>query len=108
MFAASMPQGELGDRLDIVLADCLCATPCGMSAGCPQPDQIGTHTVDACGEATLGNQRQGLIIQLDALQAFTCQLAAFGQCELLRRPLRAKRVRVGVKLQTTANNSGPF
>ena len=69
-----------------------------------QPHQIGTHAVDRSGKAALGNHRQGLIIQRNVVQQFTGLLATQAQSCLCRFPLRAKPLRVSVKVQATADD----
>ncbi|MNG06340.1 hypothetical protein D3C84_895700 [compost metagenome] len=63
MLATTMAQGELGDRIDIVLGDRVSSAPGGMGASGAQPDQIGAHTIDTGGKAAFGDLSQRCIVE---------------------------------------------
>ena len=90
LFATTMAQGELGDRVDILLGDGARTAPCGMGPGGAQPDQIGAQAIDAGGKATLGDLRQCCIVEGDARQCAARVLATFAQGLLLAFPTRRR------------------
>lgn len=62
LFAAAMAQGKLGYSINVLGADSISRPPSSVSPRSAQPDQIRPQTVYACGEAALGDDRQGVII----------------------------------------------
>ena len=63
MLATTMAQGELGDRIDIVLGDRVCSAPGRMGASGAQPDQISAQAIDPRGKAAFGDLSQRGIVE---------------------------------------------
>ncbi|MNP83794.1 hypothetical protein D3C76_1828410 [compost metagenome] len=57
MFATTMAQRELCNRIDIFDGDGARSAPRRVCSCRTQPDQIGTHAIDPGGKATLGDLR---------------------------------------------------
>ena len=103
-----MTQGKLGDGIYVVLGNCAGAAPGRMGTGSTQPHQVGTHAVDTCGEATLGNGCQRLVIQRYLAEQCAGLLTPCAQGILMAGPAGAKALRISVKIQTPTNDFAAF
>ncbi|MNN71460.1 hypothetical protein D3C81_1873990 [compost metagenome] len=99
-----MAQGELSDRVYILIANRCRAAPRRMRTGRTQPDQISAQAVDSSGKAALGNLHQRFIVEGNARQCAARVLAALTQRLLLALPFGAKLLRVAVEIQASADD----
>lgn len=101
---AAMTQGKFGHGFDVFFGDGGSPPPGRMGAGAAQPDEVGAQAIDTGGEAALGDLRQGLVIQLNAVKPRPRLGATLAQGGLMLGPLGAERSRVGVEIQAPTDD----